>query len=91
MLTGSAYQLEKNSDKGTFTITQYKVSNAQNIIPRKFVHTYDDNMVYFITQTDNYVKGGYKTHGDNPNTVYASIQIPLTLNCILNLMTVQPQ
>ena len=54
MLTGSAYQLENN------VITQYRVSNAQKIIPRNLVHTYNDNMIYHYTPTDTFVPGGYK-------------------------------
>lgn len=54
MLTGSAYQLENG------IITQYRVSNAGKIIPRKLVHTYNDNMIYYYTPTDNFVAGGYK-------------------------------
>jgi hypothetical protein len=54
MLTGSAYQLENN------VITQYRVSNAKEIIPRKLVHTYNDNMIYYYTPTDTFVPGGYR-------------------------------
>ena len=54
MLTGSAYQLENN------VITQYRVSNAEKMIPRTLVHTYNDNMIYHYTPTDNFVPGGYK-------------------------------
>ena len=54
MITGSAYQLEDN------VITQYRVSNASKIIPRKFVRKYDDNMIYYYTPTDTYKPGTYK-------------------------------
>ena len=54
MVTGSAYQLEDN------VITQYRVSNASKIIPRKFVRKYDDNMIYYYTPTDTYTPGAYK-------------------------------
>lgn len=59
MLTGSAYQLEND------VITRYRVSNAGKIIPRKLVHTYNDNMVYYYTPTDNYTPGGYKNGSQN--------------------------
>ena len=54
MLTGSAYQLENN------VITQYRVSNAEKMIPRTLVHTYNDSMIYHYTPTDTFVPGGYK-------------------------------
>ena len=59
MLTGSAYQLEND------VITQYRVLNAGKIIPRKLVHTYNDNMVYYYTPTDKYTPGGYKNGSQN--------------------------
>lgn len=64
MITGSAYQLEGD------IITQYRVTNAGKIIPRKLVHTYNDDMIYYYTPTDTYVKGGYK--GGSQNTMSAS-------------------
>lgn len=64
MLTGSAYQLENN------VITQYRVSNAGKIIPRKLVHTYNDNMIYYYTPTDTFMPGGYK--GGSQYTMSAS-------------------
>ena len=64
MLTGSAYQLENN------VITQYRVSNAGKIIPRKLVHTYNDNMIYYYTPTDTFTPGGYK--GGSQYTMSAS-------------------
>ena len=54
MLTGSAYQLENG------IITQYKVSNAINMIPRKLVHTYNDNMIYRYYTTDTFNGGSYR-------------------------------
>ena len=59
MLTGSAYQLEND------VITQYRVSNASKILPRKLVHTYNDHMIYHYIPTDNFVPGGYKDGGQN--------------------------
>lgn len=72
MLTGSAYQLEKNDSTGTDMITQYRVSNASNIIPRKLVHTYNDNAVFYCTPATEFVKGGYRTPTETTKTFYAS-------------------
>lgn len=47
MVTCSAYHFE-----GDHTVTQYSATNAAKIVPRRLVHTYNDNMVYGIFYTD---------------------------------------
>lgn len=55
MLTGSIYRYIDGS------IVQYYVNNASRMLPRKLVHTYNDNMVYKVYITDKFNKGSYKT------------------------------
>lgn len=47
MVTCSAYHFEADH-----TVTQYSATNASKIVPRRLVHTYNDNMVYGIYYTD---------------------------------------
>lgn len=57
MVTCSAYHFE---DDGT--VTQYSATNASKIVPRRLVHTYNDNMVYKVFYTDYFddnTKGTY--------------------------------
>ena len=67
MLTGSAYQLEKNM------MTQYYVSNAANMIPRMLISTYDDEMVYNVYDVNEFNKGKYK--GKEPDRLFTTADL----------------
>ncbi len=67
MLTGAAYQLENN------IITHYYGKNAANILPRIFVRSYDDDMVYNAYNTDTFKKGSYK--GKNPDKLIKASEL----------------
>lgn len=55
MLTSAAYQISGDEN----VMNMYKVSNAANMIPRKLIHSYNDNMVYNYYITDKFEGGTY--------------------------------
>lgn len=67
MLTGAAYQLENN------IITHYYGKNAANILPRIFVRSYDDEMVYNVYNTNEFKPGSYM--GKNPDKIIKSSEL----------------
>lgn len=54
MVTGSFYQFENSS------FNYFRLSNAEDIVPRLLIHTYNDQMVYRMITTDKYVPGAYQ-------------------------------
>ena len=77
MVTCSAYHFE-----GDHTVTQYSATNASKIVPRRLVHTYDDEMIYKIFYTDYFdenTKGTF-INGKADATIKASELDEFTLH-----------